>query len=343
MFLVLTYFNTLKGPEIIFSYPEDLEEYIKAAVKKFFIFDLEQEFYEFFIPQGDLKALNLYFEVPSEWARGNSEMLILTIITEKQFDSKIFYEVLKNTSMKALSRENIYKSFYKYDQAKRGDPEIKEKFDELKNILLECASSCQIKKREAEIMEMVASKGLTFGGAIKVFGNVITEIISALLQQKEVILYGDKQASDAVSYIFSRIFQDILNVKDNLKVQEMKPDVKKGELIVNTHFGLIENGKIDDNAHSAINRYIQEVTDTPDNDAAILLMRQRISILIKVADLLENSLKSKKSLKRIIKEISSSMNVKLKIDELYAVRLILKSRGSMETYNKIIVSKLDKF
>ena len=83
--------------------------------------------------------------------------------------------------------------------------------------------------------------------------------------------------------------------------------------------------------------------DLFNDDAAIIFIRQRLSILMKVADFLKVVLTEKKSIKHIIKTIKSDLRIKVKNDELYAVQLILKARGEEDVANRIITSKFDKF
>ena len=64
---------------------------------------------------------------------------------------------------------------------------------------------------------------------------------------------------------------------------------------------------------------------------------------MKISDLLEQILTEKLPEKRIFKEIRKHMKIKIKSDELYAVQLILKSRGLQDVVDKIIMSKFDKF
>ena len=143
--------------------------------------------------------------------------------------------------------------------------------------------------------------------------------------------------------IFNRIFLDIYSLDDKVIKKKKCHDINPNSLVINTKLGIIDSGKISDEAHNAINRYLNEAEKTGNDDAAIIFLRQRLSILMKVADFLKEVLSEKKSIKHIIKTIKSDLRIKVKNDELYAVQLILKARGEEDVVNRIITSKFDKF
>jgi len=138
MQLALLYFNTIIGPEIYFSHPGSILERVGKKMLGFFDLDMSDKFFEVSLIEEDLKLTNLYFEITSCWARGNREMLMLSVITDKNYRSELFYETLKDYSYKIMSIVNIYKAFYTKGYLEKNDSEIDEKVTELYNILLEC-------------------------------------------------------------------------------------------------------------------------------------------------------------------------------------------------------------
>ncbi|MFX0039341.1 MAG: hypothetical protein ACFFCY_07005 [Promethearchaeota archaeon] len=138
MKLALLYFNTITGPEIYFSHPGSIIEKVSKKILSFFDLDMSDQFFEISLIEEDLKLINLYFEITSCWARGNKEMLMLTVITDKNHKSEVYYDILKEYSIKIMSAVNLYKAFYLKGYLKENDPEIETKIEELYTILLEC-------------------------------------------------------------------------------------------------------------------------------------------------------------------------------------------------------------
>lgn len=340
MNLVFSYFDQVKGPEIFFSLPEETSEKITKAIKGIFDSTIDNPFFEYVLK--DQKIISLNFEIPSDWARGNNEMVMISVISDKDLKSEHFYDYLNEVSNKIKSDLNIYKSLYIKDKTTVEDEEIDEKYTELRQLLFKSFDKLEKKIKELKIMELMSSRELSLSGAYKVFG-IIPDIISCILQQKPLVLCGDIDASNALFNIFNRIFLDIYSLDDKVTIKKECHDVNPNSLVINTKLGIIDSGKISDEAHNAISRYLNEAEKTGNDDAAIIFMRQRLSILMKVADFLKVVLTEKKNVKQIIKAIKSDLRIKVKNDELYAVQLILKARGEEEVANRIITSKFDKF
>ena len=149
--LILTYFHTILGPKIThvlrldestkpFKLPVDLEEQVKL------LFDskIDEGFFSF----GFKKYLtaNYYFQIPSDWARGNQEMLSLSILTDTKKPG-MYKTPLKEGAARFKATPDIYKGFY----AKRRDEveEIKKNQEEIKNILIKiCQDAILIEKIE---------------------------------------------------------------------------------------------------------------------------------------------------------------------------------------------------
>ena len=78
MHLVLTFFHRVKGPEILISYPDaKLEEDIIEKLIRFFDLEINETFFEIVLINKKKKIINLYFEIPSDWARGKKELAML--------------------------------------------------------------------------------------------------------------------------------------------------------------------------------------------------------------------------------------------------------------------------
>ena len=143
MQLALLYFHPIRGPEVFFSYPDKVSEKVTAQMRGFFDLEMSDKFFEVTLIEEDTKITNHYFEITSCWARGNFEMVMLSIITEKDFPSELFYESLKDHSNRIASALNMYKAFYTSGFLNENDSEIKVKGEELEALLKECYSQLE--------------------------------------------------------------------------------------------------------------------------------------------------------------------------------------------------------
>ncbi len=139
MHLVLSYFHRIKGPNIYLSFPEvQLEQDIINKLMKFFDLDINETFFEIVLINRKRRILNLYFEIPSEWARGKVEMVMLSLIMKIEYDSRLTWSFLVDASHKIISTPNIYKAFYKHDDFREEDIEIDVYYETVRNILFDC-------------------------------------------------------------------------------------------------------------------------------------------------------------------------------------------------------------
>ncbi|MBD3193768.1 MAG: hypothetical protein GF317_01845 [Candidatus Lokiarchaeota archaeon] len=110
----LSYFHRKIGPMIFYSYPEDmLDDKLSSRIANI----MDQQFNEGFFTHTfeDIITMNYYFEVQSDWARGNNDMLMISIIFNEQTDTKIEEEIQNlciEFSEKLKSNEEIYTAFY---------------------------------------------------------------------------------------------------------------------------------------------------------------------------------------------------------------------------------------
>jgi hypothetical protein len=112
--VTLSYFHRKIGPIVFYSYPTDtLEKELSLKIANI----MDQQFNEGFFTHSfeNLKSLNYYFEIHSDWARGNKEMLMVSTIIDQQIptedDEKIAI-LLKEFSEQLQSNEEIYTAFY---------------------------------------------------------------------------------------------------------------------------------------------------------------------------------------------------------------------------------------
>ena len=114
MIVILSYFHTKIGPSIFYSFPKtQLDEEILDRIYEV----MNQPKKEEFLTQSveDLKLLNYYFQIRSDWARGKKEMLMLSIIINQQISPEIEEAIsilCKKFSEKMQSNEDIFTGFH---------------------------------------------------------------------------------------------------------------------------------------------------------------------------------------------------------------------------------------
>ena len=145
MQLVLMYFDTVIGPVSFFSYPGSVLERVSKKMEGFFNLDMKDNFFEVSLNEENLKLTSLVFKILSNWGRGSFEMIMLSIISEKDYNTEFSYDILKKYSSKIKSKVNIYKAFYMRGFMTKNDSEIGEKNQELLSILRECYNTLKNK------------------------------------------------------------------------------------------------------------------------------------------------------------------------------------------------------
>lgn len=128
--VAISYFHRKIGPIVYYSYPEDiLIEDEKARLAEF----MDQIYEEGFFTHkfGNLASMNYYFEINSEWARGNKEMLMVSFIIDRTPTQEV-EALIKNSTQKFAEKlkgqQNLFKAFYSHDDAQVSEedfPEIK--------------------------------------------------------------------------------------------------------------------------------------------------------------------------------------------------------------------------
>jgi len=149
---VLTFFHQIQGPSVLLSYPnEKLEEEIIKSLIKFFDLEISNEtFFEIVLITKKKKIINFHFEIESEWARGNKEFAMLSLIMNKEYESEQFFAFLVDASYKILKTENVYKAFYKDSDFHYNDIEIDLNYEIIRKILFNCLT-CLISRIEDKI------------------------------------------------------------------------------------------------------------------------------------------------------------------------------------------------
>jgi len=110
--VTLCHFHRKIGPLVFYSYPDGiLDEDLSVRIANI----LDQTYKEGFFAHSfeNLNSMNFYFEIHSDWARGNKEMLMASVILEKmnvEIEQSVS-RLLNQFSEKLKSNKVIFKSF----------------------------------------------------------------------------------------------------------------------------------------------------------------------------------------------------------------------------------------
>jgi len=114
LIVALSYFHRKIGPLVFYSYPENmLGEQLSARIANIMDQTVSEGFFTHSFEKNN--SNNYYFEIHSDWARGNKEMLMVSIIFDQQINSEIEQSVnvlCTEFLEKLLSNEEIYTAFY---------------------------------------------------------------------------------------------------------------------------------------------------------------------------------------------------------------------------------------
>ena len=198
-------------------------------------------------------------------------------------------------------------------------------------------------KKPEEIKELITQKKISIQGAYKIFEDILIDMISCLLQNKFLVLCGDIDTSIMLFGIINKLFPEVNTLGEKVIISEDISEKAPNSFVINTQLKVIESGKLSKEAHTTIKNYLTEAVDTGDEETAIIYLKQKLSILLKVAEYLERNLKEKTSEKNIIKNLQTDMRIKINSNELNAVCLILLGKGKDDVVKNITLSKVDKF
>lgn len=111
----LSYFDTIMGPKTFCIIPhssdKDIEEYTNNLLNISEFIDLK---FFVYVSSTHFKTANIYTQIPSEWARGNLEMLLISIILiDEDFNRLyVFEDLLERMAEELNNLEDAYLAFY---------------------------------------------------------------------------------------------------------------------------------------------------------------------------------------------------------------------------------------
>lgn len=217
--VVLSYFHRKVGSSVFYSYPEDSLDR-ELSVKIANIMDLYNEGFFTHLFENS-KTLNYYFEIKSEWARGNKEMLMVSTIinpdispeTEEKI-SQLFVEFLE----KLCSHEEIFKAFYLNDLSyyERDKEEI------IKNVVLLKASVEDLYWAIAEVPIEISEEGKLMN-LLNFLKNIETE-----MKNKDEIADEDDENGEDSGYVipYSPIPPGSPGAAGSAKRKILPPEIK---------------------------------------------------------------------------------------------------------------------
>lgn len=114
MHLILSYFDKIMGPRyLITSHPYLAEPISKTILGLMDITQGDAGFSQHvFAGDQDLKIANYLFEIPSEWARGKIETVMISIVVDPLQNADSFRPLLEKYGKNIKSHKDAYKAFY---------------------------------------------------------------------------------------------------------------------------------------------------------------------------------------------------------------------------------------
>lgn len=111
--LILTYFDQIEGPRIFLAIPETLSSELKDVLTNLMNLDLPSTFFELEI-QEKIKGrfVNKFIELPSKYARGYKEQILLTGILPYGINTLFLEFIFKDFEKKLLEYPEMYYAFY---------------------------------------------------------------------------------------------------------------------------------------------------------------------------------------------------------------------------------------
>ncbi|MBY9006853.1 MAG: hypothetical protein KGD63_08850 [Candidatus Lokiarchaeota archaeon] len=188
--ILLLYFNRTIGPKIIISYPSNLEENLEKddiIQIKSLLDNINEGFFSHYFTQ-ELKTANWIFNLDSEWARGRSELLMLTIIIPEEEPDYSYYEnLLSNFIEKIRNTSDIFKALYLEDESINNKKEIQEKYTILNEEIHRLYKIVSVKILKTE-GSLVSLKTLQKNKEIRLSDSVLDKIMKISKGQKNCFM-----------------------------------------------------------------------------------------------------------------------------------------------------------
>jgi Arf/Sar family protein len=176
MNLILMHFDSQKGPIAFDAIPKGVSKDIEAVLIRLFDVSEGEGFFEHNSKVGGepFSCANYLFFMESQWARGNKEMVMLSL-TADDVKPAIFESTLSKftTALKAI--KDGYKGFYTNSDKK--DPGIEKAFKLIKLLITDCYEACR-RKPEAQKAGTMLILGLQSVGKSSIINQVVKQKFS---------------------------------------------------------------------------------------------------------------------------------------------------------------------
>ena len=126
------------GPTSFVSIPHDVSNKQQKVLEGLMDISIGEGFFEHI--DLTLNIANYAFEIKSEWARGEVEMLMLSFFSENQKLS-VFRETLQKFADNIKTIPRIYKGFY--NNKEKADSETPKFKNKIENISIACYEACR--------------------------------------------------------------------------------------------------------------------------------------------------------------------------------------------------------
>jgi CBS domain-containing protein len=138
IYINLSYFDSILGPETLCTVPsepeDDLEECVNSLLNISEFIDLK---FFVYVSSEHFKTSNIYTKIPSDWARGQVEMLLISIILVDEAFSRLYlFEEILEDLVKAINQvDDAYMAFYSKRKDRPEMDQIIAKKEEITNLL----------------------------------------------------------------------------------------------------------------------------------------------------------------------------------------------------------------
>jgi hypothetical protein len=150
--ILLIYFDKIIGPKAITSKPENLIENLKKENLYQIVSLLDTGDEGFFAHEfsPELRTANWIFRIPSDWARGSIELVMLTVIVQKEIELKEYQLEMEKFIDEITLIDDLFKAFYINNPMPVHEAEIKAKFNVLNKKLDKLYKILSLKSIETE-------------------------------------------------------------------------------------------------------------------------------------------------------------------------------------------------
>jgi len=152
--VTLSIFKRRSGPLMFYSFPENfLNKLEEESIAEKMALTFKDKF---FIHQSSfVSSLNYYFEIYSDWARGNKEMLLFSVILDRKIN-KVNEEIIHSVCLDFESQLNSDKEMFKAFYLNELDSLKGEELDNINRMYAKLKAS--IKEFQKKISELLQEK-----------------------------------------------------------------------------------------------------------------------------------------------------------------------------------------